>query len=482
MFPCTVSQLSDIIDGVPAEFGPWNDCVAGASIDTRSIQPGEAFFALSGTKNHGVLFADEAVSRGAACVVTDFSRSPSAPERPDQGYARLRPADSVETDRRIIRVANSQEALRKLAIWNRQQSQGLIVGITGSVGKTTTREMIAAVLGSQFSGIQSPHNYNNELGVPLSLIRLSPEHDFGVLEMGAGKKGDIALLAEMATPEFAVVTRVSAAHLESFGGMDVIRQTKQELPASVPAGGTVFLNADDGVVRSMASATAATVVLFGLSEAADIRATHVSVSDGVCSLLVDGSRFRFAGGRHLVTCALAAVAVGRVTGIDDVRIAQGLEAFQPDAGRGRIVQRTPWTIIDDSYNASPASVHAAMTSLGDWSGHGHRILVLGDMMELGRDAEKFHFEAGKALGSTSISHALLLGRYADTVAAGARAAGVSLNRVSVFQDVTTLQTMLECLLTAGDIVLIKGSRAMHMEQIVRWLRSQSAFSQDRSAA
>jgi len=279
-----------------------------------------------------------------------------------------------------------------------------------------------------------------------------------------------------------VVTRVAAAHLESFGTVDVIRQTKQELPEAITASGTVFLNADDPAVRSMAAATAADVVLFGLADEAEIRATSVTSCDGVCSFLVDGTLFRISGGRHLVTSALAAIAVGRVTGIRCSHIAQSLEQFQPDAGRGKIVQRSPWIIIDDSYNASPASAEASITSLADWRGAKHRILVLGDMLELGPAAEALHFELGQSLAASHIDHALVFGDHADTVAAGARSAGVPLNRVSTFSDLATLQTMLDCLLTPGDVVWIKGSRAMKLEQVVRWLMSQTPQYEERSAA
>lgn len=482
MFPCTASQLTEILSGVPADLCCGNDRVTGASIDTRSIQPGNVFFALAGTKSHGVLFADEAVAHGASLVVTDFlcSSSPSSPG--GVRMAQLVPADTAETDRRIIRVPDTRQALRKLAMWNRRQSQALIVGVTGSVGKTTTREMIAAVLGSEFSGIQSPRNFNNELGVPLSLLQLSPEHDFGILEMAAARKGDIRLLAEMANPEFAVVTRVAAAHLESFGDLNTIRQAKQELPESIAAGGTVFLNADDAAVRSMATATAADVVMFGLGNDADVRASLVTSCNGICSFVVDRTRFRFSGGRHLVTSALAAIAVGRVTGINDSIIAQRLREFQLDEGRGKIVLRSPWIVVDDTYNASPASVAGVVASLADWPGARHRILVLGDMLELGPDAEKLHFDLGKSLNASQIDHALLFGRYADIVAAGAGSVGVSLNRVSTFRDLTTLQTMLDCLLTEGDVVWLKGSRAMKLEQVVRWLMNQASFRHERTAA
>jgi len=481
MFPCTVSQLLSIISG-SGRSAEMNDheLVTGVSIDSRSVRPGEAFFALPGAKNHGFLFADDAVAAGASCVVAEYAASELQPERLQ--VARFQPADTFETDSRIIRVPNVLLALQQLAAWNRQQSSALVIGVTGSVGKTTTRQMIAAVLDSQFCGVQSPRNFNNELGVPLSLLQLAPEHDFAVLEMGASRAGDIALLASLAQPEFGVVTRVAPAHLESFGSLDAIRQTKQELPQAVDRNGTVFLNADDPNVRSMGSATEANVVLFGLAEDADIRLGNLSSSEGVCTMTMDGTRFHFHGPQHLITSALAAIAVGRITGISDAKIAAGLAAFVPDAGRGRIVQNAPWTVIDESYNASPASVQSAISGLADWRKPRHRILVLGDMLELGSDAHAAHYKIGQMLMSSAVDHTLVFGEYAESVAAGARSTGVTINHISVFHDLTTLQTMLDCLLTPGDVVLVKGSRGMQMERVVYWLREQSPPSSQRSAA
>ncbi len=481
MFPCTVSQLLSIISGSGQSADmDGHELVTGISIDSRSVRPGDAFFALPGERSHGFLFADDAVAAGASCVVAESSASEQKSDYLQ--VARFQPADTIETDHRIIRVRNVLQALQQFAAWNRQQSSALMIGVTGSVGKTTTRQMIAAVLNAQYCGLQSPRNFNNELGVPLSLLQLAPEHDFAVLEMGAGRPGDIAQLASLTQPEFGVITRVAAAHLESFGSMEAIRLTKQELPQAVSKTGTVFLNADDPNVRSMASATEAHVVLFGLAEDADIRPTDFVSDGGLCTMSVDGTNFQFHGPRQLLTSALAAIAVGRTVGVSEAKIAAGLATFVPDAGRGRVVQNVPWTVIDDSYNASPASVQSAIAELSDWRKPGHRILVLGDMLELGSEAQAAHFQIGQALMSSAVDHTLVFGEYAESVAAGARSTGVTINHISVFNDLTMLQTMLDCLLTPGDVVLIKGSRGMQMERVVHWLKEQYSSGPQRSAA
>ncbi len=481
MFPCTVSQLTAIIfgQGSPAHV-EHAEPVTGVTIDSRQVEPGEAFFAMPGSRQHGVLFADDAMAAGASCVVTESTSAEVVSSRTPA--LRFQSVDSLEIDSKIVRVANSLTALHQLAAWNRRQSSALVAAVTGSVGKTTTRQMIAAVLGSQFRGLQSPRNFNNEIGVPLSLLQLKPEHEFAVLELGAGRSGDIRHLTELCQPEFGIVTRVSAAHLATFGTMDAIRRTKQELVEGIDRFGTVFLNADDPAVCSMATATAAEIVTFGFASDAQIRASHIESRNGICTLTVDGRTFNFQGARHLATSALAAIAVGRVVGIADAQIADGLSSFQPDAGRGRIIMRSPWTVIDDSYNASPASVQAAVGSLSDWSHARHRLLVLGDMLELGAESEKAHYEIGRSLMDSAVDHALVFGQYAEHVIAGAQSTGASLNRISLFHDLSMLQTMLDCLLTPGDVVVVKGSRSMHMERVVDWLIEHSRPELHRSAA
>jgi UDP-N-acetylmuramoyl-tripeptide--D-alanyl-D-alanine ligase len=466
-FPLSTACLADLVDGRLTDPGYGLEIVTGGCIDSRNVVAHDCFFALPGERTHGVLFAEQAIARGAACVVTDCIRSAVLPSPTDIVRPSLAALDSAETDGRIIRVADAAVALQSLGRWNRQQSDALVVGVTGSVGKTTTRQMITRVLSSRFSGIQSYGNYNNELGVPLSLLQLNACHDFAVLELAASRIGEIAFLAEMIRPEFAVVTRVAAAHLESFGDLHAVRRTKAELPAAVGAGGTVFLNADDPAVLSMSHATAAQVVLFSTSHAADFRATSIQSRDGVCQFDVDGHPFYLHGGSHLITGAVAAIAIGRVAGLNPSEIADGLAEFRPDCGRGCIMQTQPWTVIDETYNASPASVQAAIQMLNDFVSARRRILVLGDMLELGPHSAHFHRDLGRVLQDSRVDHAILFGRYADHVASGAMEAGISPNCISVFRDLPTLLTVLDCVLDPGDVVLVKGSRSMQMERIVK---------------
>jgi UDP-N-acetylmuramoyl-tripeptide--D-alanyl-D-alanine ligase len=479
MFPCNVTQLIRIVAG-QATAPSADEPVTGVSIDSRTVKPGDAFFALPGSKSHGVLYADEAIARGAVCVIAESTTGEQNSSR--SPMVRFHSTDSVEIDSRIIRVPSALTALQQLACWNRKESSALVIGVTGSVGKTTTRQMIASVLNREFHGVQSPRNFNNELGVPLSLLQLKADHDFAAVEMGAGRIGDIRKLAEIAQPEFGVITRVAPAHVETFGSLDLIRQTKQELAEAIGPEGTVFLNADDTAVRRMAEVVQGNVVLYGFSADAHVRATNIVTDNNRSVLTVDGREYQFQGPRHLATSALAAIAVGRTAGMSDSRIVDGLAGFQLDAGRGRIVNRSPWTVIDDSYNASPASVVGAIQGLADWPNSRHRILVLGDMLELGQDSAASHFEIGRQLAASRVDHTLVYGQFAERVVEGARSTGVTLNHISVFHDLATLQVMLDCIMTPGDVVLVKGSRGMQMENVVQWLQQHAATTANRAAA
>lgn len=475
MYSCTVQQLREICGLAAVDDSLSRAIVHGVSIDSRAVQPGDVFFALPGTRTHGVRFASDALKAGAVCVVS----CQPAGHLPFLAGA-VSNTEREQSSSRILLVPDSQRALQRLAVWNRRQSEALMIGVTGSVGKTTTRQMIASVLSAGFRGLQSPQNYNNEIGLPLTLCQLNAQHEFASLELGAGKQGDISFLCGMAHPEMAVVTRVAPCHIETFGSMEQIRRTKQELVESVDEQGTVFLNADDPLVRSMEGAASGRVVWFGVSNEADFRAKDIVCCDGETEFRCLGSRYRFQGPRHLVTSALAAIAVGTTVGLTVQRMADGLKQFRPDPGRGQIRMTAPWVVIDESYNASPASVLAAIESLHSWKKR-RRILVLGDMLELGDSAAALHGEVARSLVKAEIDHTLFCGKFADEFASSALASGLPLNRISAFHDQATLMPMLECVLSPGDVVCVKGSRSTHMEEVIRLL-IQRASDFQRSAA
>lgn len=480
MFDLTIEKLAELLNGQPSAECMADTAISGAIIDSRDAKHGNAFFAFPGQNGHGLNFADQAIQNGAACVITDRNSAAGL----SAGVPHIAAVPSIE-------VKDTLEALQNLAFWNRSQSEALIVAVTGSVGKTTTRQMLASVLSAGYCGTQSPRNFNNHIGVPLSLIQLEPKHEFAVLEIGASAQGEIRKLADIARPELAVITRVSPAHLESFGCLQTIQKTKQELVESLPSHGTAFLNGDDSLVRAMRGVSRAAVVLFGESSDCDVRAYDVRCDGGKLSFQVDRQCYQVsASGRHFLCSALASVAVGMHVGLSADQIQQGLSGFTADIGRGRITRLPNATIIDDSYNASPASVEAAATCLSDWTACRHRILVLGDMLELGAKAGDLHKAAGRAISQLRIDHILLLGQHAEDVAAGILEQDCPVsasmqrlqNRVSVFRDRQLLLEMLDCVISPGDVVLVKGSRGLQMERIVQHLQTPREIPATRRSA
>ncbi|MFM7057088.1 MAG: UDP-N-acetylmuramoyl-tripeptide--D-alanyl-D-alanine ligase [Planctomycetota bacterium] len=461
MFPLTTHQLPELLPATPLAETLSAAVITGCCLDSRRIQPGDLFLAFRGQRAHGVVYAEAAAAAGAVGVVTDCWPAAS-------GTSAV-PTPTPELLQRTLLVADTASALQQLARWNRVQSSAAVIGITGSVGKTSTRQLIAAILQSRLRGCQSPANYNNELGVPLTLTRLSAGDEFAAVEMGAGRRGEIRVLCELARPSAAVVTRVAPCHLESFGSLDAIAATKAELPASLSGDGVAFLNADDPWVRGMAATISVRVVFYGEQAEGSGRVSGVTAADGCCRFFCGGDAFTLTGGRQLVSCAAAAIAVAREWGlsVDDIR--RGLQTFQPDAGRGRVFRGTQWTLIDETYNCSPASLAASVTGLRDWQGS-RRVLVAGEMLELGAAATALHSEVAALLAGSAVDLAIFVGEHANVCRAAALAAGFSASLVRACADVPTLLSALPELLRPGDVVLIKGSRRLQLERAVDCLR------------
>ena len=456
MFPVTIEQIARIIEGRLIACKSGHISPVGGSIDSRSIRPGEIFFALNGMNVCGADFISAAYAAGASCGVVADS---------DSGR--------LSTELPLIAVSDVAEALTKLAYWNRQQSRATVVAVTGSVGKTTTRRMIHAVLTQAGPCVQSPANFNNHLGVPLSLLQIAPIHKFAVLELGASAKGEIANLARIALPQTAVITRVAPVHLTGFESLQGVQQAKGELVRAVSTTGYVVLNGDDELVRSMQSWTRGRVVLAGETMGCDIRATDIRTENGHLAFCVDGFPFDLAAsGRHLLFCALAAIAVGSRQGLDHRQIADGLKSFQPEAGRGRVYRSGELTVIDDAYNASPVSVQAAIQTLSEWRTSGKRILVLGDMLELGDDADQYHGEIGQLLAASNIDVTLFIGEFGPCISEGFSSVASNIgNRIEYFgADLGALVDQLRSEIQPNAVVLIKGSRGLRMERVLDALR------------
>jgi UDP-N-acetylmuramoyl-tripeptide--D-alanyl-D-alanine ligase len=431
---------------------------AGA-VDSRRVEPGNAFFALPGERTDGHRFLDAAVSAGAAALVVS---EPLSEERLD---ALSGPAHATS----IVHVDDTPAALRAVAGRYRDRFAPLVVGITGSLAKTSTKELAATVLAERHHVLRSAGNENNEIGLPLALLRLRPEHDAAVLEMGLYTTGEIALLARLARPSIGVVTAVRGVHLSRAGSLAAIEAGKRELVEALPASGWAVLNADDPLVAAMAGATRARVLTYGFSEAADVGA------DDVRSRGTDGMAFRLRLpdgrhevvtpqlGRHGVHNALAASAVAVCAGVPAADIVAGLTRDVRVPHRSQLVETDRWTVLDDSYNASPDAVVAALDLLATLPGR--RIAVLGEMLELGDASAVEHRRVGAhAAGVTD--RLIVVGEGALDIAAGAREAGLPPDRVAVASDRETALVELLAVLDDDDVVLVKASRGAALDLLV----------------
>jgi UDP-N-acetylmuramoyl-tripeptide--D-alanyl-D-alanine ligase len=454
MFARTIQQFCEITGSrISGELSP-DSIVTDAVIDSRLAKPHTLFFALAGSETHGICFAEDAHGQGAVIVADEES--------------------AVEFDGPLIIAVDPQRALQQLARFNRRLSDALVVGITGSVGKTTTRRLLTSVLSSVHEGIQSPANYNNELGVPLSVLQIEDDSDFAVIEMGARHPGDIADLCRIALPELAIVTRIAPSHLSSFDSIESIAATKWELIESLNASGTAFLNADDHHVMAMASSANCRVVTFGQSANADLQYEIVDASNTQLVLRMAGEEFDVQiCGEHQASGLAASIAVALELGISTDDIQAGLDEFEPADGRTVLRKLDGVDVIDDTYNANPASVQAATVLLNNWRTWGRRVFVLGDMLDLGDQAEELHYAMGVVMSQTGIDHTVAYGEHAGDVAEGFLSAGGRLSRISVFDSEATLLSVLDCLVDPGDAVLVKGSRGMAMERIVAALEPSS---------
>ena len=446
--------IEDIVRGTRGALlgGDLGIAVAGISIDSRSLGVGEVFFAVRGERQDGHAFLRDAVGRGAACLVIH-----SVPDDLPPGVP-------------VVLVDETTKALGRLGAWHRQRFTIPVAAVTGSNGKTTTKEMMAAVLASLGPVLKPESSFNNQWGLPLTLVKLTAEHRAAALELGTNRPGEIAALAGIARPTIAAVTTVSSAHTEFLGSLDDVQREKSALVRAIPADGAVVLNADDSRVLAMAAVSAARIWTFSALGAADIRAAgEISETPAGVGFTLETSegrravRLRFAG-RHNVTNALAAAGVGAALGLPLERIAQGLEAARP--AKGRCVWRRcgALRILDDTYNANPESVRAALDALSASAGGARRVVVLGDMLELGPIAEAEHRAMGRAVAASGAAEFVGLGRVARLAVEAAREAGLAESHYAeTFED--TVAHLLKRL-APGDAVLVKGSRGMRMERVV----------------
>jgi UDP-N-acetylmuramoyl-tripeptide--D-alanyl-D-alanine ligase len=372
-----------------------------------------------------------------------------------------------------IAVPDTLRAMGDLAAWHRRHFELTVVGITGSNGKTTTKEMLAAILGRTGPGLKTSGNLNNLIGLPQMLFRLGARDRWAVLEMGMSEPGEIDRLAEIAAPRIGVITNIHSAHLASMGDVAAVARAKGELFLRLPAGGWAVANADDPLVASLPVATATERISFGIfgGDVRGVAAVNRGMEGQLLTMETPFGRTTVclrAFGRHSVSNALAATAAACAIGVPLETIAAGLEAFTPYDRRFSVEQRSGLVLVDDSYNANPASMRAALETLAEICA-GRRIAVLGDMLELGNESVVAHRELG-ALAAGTVQRLYLLGEQGAVVADAARTAGMAAGTVTVAASADEIIDDLRSLLATGDCILVKGSRGMRMERVSEAVR------------
>lgn len=438
--------------------------VSGVSIDTRTIKKGELFVAIRGGAFDGHDFVSQAFEMGACGAVIDRSQS-------DKIEKRIK-----DNTKALIAVDDTIMALQEMAAFHRQKYYIRVVGVTGTNGKTTTKEMIARILGQRLWVLKNEGNLNNHIGVPLTLLRLNKRHQAAVIEMGMSGIGEIARLCEIAAPNIGVVTNIGAAHLEGLGSIENVIKAKGEVVESLSESDTAVINADDKNSVSLKNKAKGKVITFGIDNDADIMAVdirHQRPSGAIFTIKKghDEISVRLSmSGRHNIYNALAAAAAAVMLNFDLEDIKAGLEGFEPFKMRSEImVLNSGVRIINDSYNANPASMEAAIRLLSDFKNNGRTFAVLGDMFELGDYAREAHLNTGRAAVDSGIDYLIAVGELAGFIASGASSAGMKQDNIFVCMDHQEAVDILNRLTHSGDTVLIKGSRKMAMERITEGL-------------
>ena len=417
----------------------------GASNDTRLLQKGQLFVALQGARD-GNAFVPAAMEKGAAAVL----------------------CSRVTGDYPAIVVEDTRIALGKIAAGERQRLSMKVVGITGSVGKSTTKEMVAAVLESTFRTAKTPANHNNDIGMPMAILAMPEDTQVAVLEMGMNHFREMAYLSQIGKPDVAVIVNIGTAHIEFLGTVSGILKAKMEIAEGMAPDGLLLLNGDDVMLRNLDQVIPQTVRYFGSDEGCACRCGDIRSEDGFLRFRVDQGERSFPvemhlEGRHFVSDAMAAIAVGLELGVPPEKIQTSLLNFKNLAGRQETFCRFGFTFIKDCYNAGPESMEASLHVLGDKKGR--KIAVLGDMLELGDRASAEHYRVGR-IAAERVDWVLAYGPNASRVVSGCLTGGMDTLHALAYTDKEKLIADLKLTCKPGDTLLVKGSRGMHMEQVV----------------
>lgn len=439
--------------------------------DSRTVRRGDCFIALQGERFDGSAFVPDVLRKGATvALVHDAYQVPT--DLLTRGHAR-RPA-------LILGVKDTLAAFQQLATHHRQRFQIPLIAVTGSNGKTTTKEMTASVMAARWTTLKTEGNLNNRIGVPQTLLRLTARHKAAVIELGVDARGQTTRLCEMVKPTIGIITNIGADHLEFFGDMEGSAQAKAELLDMMLEQGVVVLNADDAYFDYLAARARTRVVAFGLAARADVRATDIDNrgKHGATFKLHLPGRIRPTSvslrvyGVHNVINALAAAAAGHAVGLSSTMIAKGLAAFRPASMRSQVVSVRGARVINDCYNANPSSMKAALQLVEEMGKGGRTIAVIGDMLELGPREGDFHREIGAVVAGHQVGELIACGSLGKLIAAGAKKAGLPTARIHEVADAAAAGALLKPMLKAGDTVLVKASRGMKLERVLEALQGR----------
>jgi UDP-N-acetylmuramoyl-tripeptide--D-alanyl-D-alanine ligase len=455
MFSC--KDLIKVTDGVLAEGTKQRRC-SGISIDTRTIAEGQAFVALTGNNFDGHDFISRAIELGATVII----------------YADAGKVQAFEKNVTYIKVKNTIQALGAIARFHRQKFDIPVIAVTGSSGKTTTKEMISWVLSSRFNVLKNKGTQNNLIGVPLTLLQIHSKHDICVVEMGTNRMGEIKQLTQIACPNIGVITNIGPSHLEFLKDLKGVYKEKVELLRNLSIPGIAFLNKADVILGKLIRIRSRSFFFFGINKECDLRATEITYKTNGISFLLNGVHpfeIRHCA-LHSVANSLSAIGCGFLFGLDANVIKEQIASFDSPDMRLKEVHLKKCIIFDDTYNSNPQSLKQAIDVLCRQETKGRRILVMGDMLELGEKSEEFHIYFGRYVSKKSVDILVTMGKYSKSTAESARNSGMNTATVHHFDDSHAVLEFLHASIKDGDVLLVKGSRSMRMERIVSFLKER----------
>jgi len=451
-------KAAEISQAIGADFlqGNPENLYKGISIDSRHIENGQLFFAIRGNNYDAHDFAVQAVSEGASGLVLERI-VPDLPSGVD-----------------VFLAPDTLAALQSLARHNRSAFNIPVIAVTGSAGKTTTKDLMAGVLSVKFNTLKTTGNQNNEIGLPLTLLSLNESHEALVVEMAMRGLGEIDFLCRLALPNAAIITNIGEAHLELLGSVERIAQAKGELLEHIPASGFAVLNAQSPYIYKQVARCPGKVIFFGTASNLDIYARDIRISNEGSAFTVEAEGRSFniflpLPGLHNILNALSVIGAALELGFTAGEITEGLAKITLSGSRLEIIDLKGVTVINDTYNANPSSVKAALEALAEVADNKRKIAVLGDMLELGEKADLFHNQLGESIASTGVDYLITVGQLARQIALGAIQSGMSGSHVFICDSNDESIEKLEKLLNADDVVLVKGSRGMRMEEIIQAL-------------